>query len=69
MDDPLAWPVALGAMDEAYKIGTAKKINFSFNDPVQYVSKFGENLRNARPSMFFGSSGKEKGQKLCLSME
>ena len=67
MDDPLAWPVALGAMDEAYKIGTAKKINFSFNDPVQYVSKFGENLRNARPSMFLDHLAKKRSEIMFIN--
>ena len=67
MDDPSAWPIALGAMYEAYKIGIAKKIDFSFNDPVEYVSKFGANLRNARPSMFLDHLANKRSEIMFIN--
>ena len=51
MDDPLLWKVALGCMQEAYRAGVAKQVNFSFTDPVDYVSRFGRNMPDAKPSM------------------
>ena len=51
VDDPLLWKVALGCMQEAYRAGVAKQVNFSFTDPVDYVSRFGRNMPDAKPSM------------------
>ena len=51
MDDPDRWKVALGCMLEAYQTGVAKNINFSFKDPVEYVTRFGRNMPHAKPSM------------------
>ena len=43
--------VALGCMLEAYEIGLAKKIAFSFDDAVAYGVKFAADMPNASPSM------------------
>jgi len=51
MADPLRWKVALGCMMEAYQAGLAKNINFTFDDPVDYVTRFGHNMPDAKPSM------------------
>ncbi len=51
MADPAAWHLALGCMREAYEAGRAQEINFSFDDPVAYVTAFGERMPDARPSM------------------
>lgn len=51
MDHPDRWPIALGAMREAYAIAQAKGVPLSFDDPVDYVTKFGAGMPNARPSM------------------
>ena len=51
MADPAAWHLALGCMREAYDAGRAKEINFSFDDPVAYVTAFGGRMPDARPSM------------------
>jgi 2-dehydropantoate 2-reductase len=45
------WAIALGAMSEAYSIAKAKDVPLSFDDPTAYVSAFGANMPNARPSM------------------
>jgi len=52
MADSNAWPVALGCTREAYDAAIAHKIQLDFNDPEQYVLEFGENMPDARPSMY-----------------
>ena len=51
MTDEASWTIAIGCMLEAYEAGKARKVNFTFNDPVDYVTKFGENMPKAKPSM------------------
>ena len=43
--------VALGCMLEAYEIGLAKGIPFSFDDAVAYGIKFAADMPHASPSM------------------
>ncbi|MGI9596151.1 MAG: ketopantoate reductase family protein [Acidimicrobiales bacterium] len=52
MDDPARWEVALGCTREVFAIGTELGINFSFDDPVAYITEFATPLRGAYPSMF-----------------
>ncbi len=51
MSTPNHWKIALGAMQEAYIIGKAKNIAFSFSNPHKYVTAFGKKMPGARPSM------------------
>jgi 2-dehydropantoate 2-reductase len=51
MADPAMWQVALGCMTEAYRVGVEKGVNFSFDDPVRYVTEFAATIPNASPSM------------------
>ncbi len=51
MDDPARWEVALGCTREVFAIGTELGINFSFDDPVAYITDFSEPMRGAVPSM------------------
>ncbi len=51
MANPAHWSIALGAMSEAYEIAQARNVPLSFDDPVAYVTAFGERMPNARPSM------------------
>lgn len=51
MEDSAKWTEALAAMQEAYNCGKAKKIAFSFADPVAYVTAFANLVRHANPSM------------------
>jgi len=46
-----AWAVALGCAMEAYRLGVATGITFSFDDPVRYVTEFAATIPNASPSM------------------
>ena len=51
MSDPAAWSVALGCASEAHRLGVAKGIEFSFDDPLRYVTDFAASIPNASPSM------------------
>jgi len=51
MSNPEAWRVALGCTSEAYRLGLAKGIRFSFDDPLRYVTDFAATIPNASPSM------------------
>jgi len=46
-----AWRVALGCTREAYRVGVAKRVPFSFDDPVRYVTEFASTIPHASPSM------------------
>jgi len=43
--------IAISSMLEAYQLGKAKGITFSFEDPVAYATAFAEGMPNANPSM------------------
>jgi 2-dehydropantoate 2-reductase len=49
--NPEAWAVAIGCMLEAYRIGVARGVTFSFDDPVRYVTEFAGTIPDASPSM------------------
>jgi 2-dehydropantoate 2-reductase len=51
MSKPEAWKVALGCTSEAYGLGVAKGIQFTFDDPLRYVTDFAATIPNASPSM------------------
>jgi 2-dehydropantoate 2-reductase len=51
MSDSGAWKVALGCTTEAYRLGVAKGVRFSFDDPLQYVTEFAATIPNTSPSM------------------
>lgn len=50
-DDPAAWHIVLSCLQEAYQIGCAKQINFSFDDPDEYLTAFANRMLGAKPSM------------------
>ena len=45
------WSFALNCMQEAYAVGLAQGIPFSFEDPIAYVSDFAKRVGSAKPSM------------------
>lgn len=51
MADPQSWAICKACATEAYEAGRAKGIALSFDDPIDYVTKFGEKMPAARPSM------------------
>ena len=51
MANPVWWEIALGCTREVYALGQARNIHFTFDDPVEYVTAFGNKMPEARPSM------------------
>jgi len=51
MANPDAWAVALGCTSEAYRVGVSRGIDFTFDDPLRYVTEFAATIPNASPSM------------------
>ena len=51
MANPDEWAVALGCMWEAYRLGQAMGVAFSFDDPVRYVTEFAATIPDASPSL------------------
>jgi 2-dehydropantoate 2-reductase len=51
MADAGAWAVALGCTAEAYRLGLAQGVAFSFDDPLRYVTEFAATIPNSSPSM------------------
>ena len=51
MADPELWNIALHCTKEAYALGKALGIRFSFEDPIAYVYAFAARMPKARPSM------------------
>ncbi len=49
--NPVWWEISLNCVREAYACGLAEGVNFSFDDPVSYVTDFASGLKNATPSM------------------
>lgn len=62
MADAQKWKIALGCAEEVYRLGQKKEINFSFADPVAYVTKFGNAMPDARPSMLLDHHAKRKSE-------
>ena len=58
MADADHWRIALGAMHEAYRIARHRDIPLSFDNPESYVTSFGANMPNARPSMLLDHMAK-----------
>ena len=51
MANPETWAVALGCMQEAYRLALATGITFTFDDPARYVTEFSATIPDASPSM------------------
>ena len=54
------WAFALKCMQEAYSVGLAKGIPFSFEDPIEYVTDFAKRVGSAKPSMLQDFEAKRK---------
>ncbi len=46
-----SWSICLNCGLEAWEIGRAKGVAFSFDDPIAYITAFADRLSAARPSM------------------
>ena len=62
MADPHAWHIAKTCAIEAYDAAQAKKINLCFDDPVDYVTKFGRKMPDAKPSMLLDHLDQRKSE-------
>ena len=51
MADPESWSIAQGCAREVFTLGQAKNIAFTFDDPIEYITTFGNKMPDARPSM------------------
>lgn len=54
--------IALNTMLEAYHIGVAKGVNFSFDDPVAYATAFAKGIPAASPSMRLDHQAKRRSE-------
>lgn len=52
MADDAAWSVAKACALEAFAVGRAQEVGFSYADAASYVTEFGQRMPNARPSMY-----------------
>jgi 2-dehydropantoate 2-reductase len=76
MANPEAWKVALGCTVEAYRLGVAEGVEFTFEDPLRYVTDFAATIPNASPSMRLDHLARRRsevdainGQVVALSRE
>lgn len=51
MADPETWPISLGCAREADAVARARGIRLDFSNVDEYVTAFGSNMPDARPSM------------------
>lgn len=51
MAQPDWWAIATGCTREAHACGQARRIRFGFDDVIDYVTRFGAGMPQARPSM------------------
>ncbi len=61
-NDPAMWQIALGCALEAYDLGVAMNVNFSFDDPLKYVTEFVERMPHAKPSMLHDHYAKRRSE-------
>ncbi len=62
MASPERWAIALGCAREAYGVGQARGVAFSFEDPIAYVTDFGRSMPQARPSMLLDHQARRRSE-------
>ena len=62
MGNPTLWKIALGCTQEAYALGQAMGIAFSFDDPIKYVTTFAARMPDARPSMLLDHHARRRSE-------
>jgi len=50
--DPHAQAVSQACALEAHRVAIIKKVNLSFDDPISYITEFGERVGDSRPSLY-----------------
>ena len=61
MNNEYMFDIAKGCALEARKMGDLKKVNFTFENTVEYITEFGKKLLHSKPSMLRDIEAK----KLC----
>ena len=61
MNNEYMFDIAKGCALEARKMGDLKKVNFTFENTVDYITEFGKKLLQSKPSMLQDIEAK----KLC----
>ena len=51
MNNEYMFDIAKGCALEARKMGDLKKVNFTFENTIEYITEFGKKLLNSKPSM------------------
>ena len=62
MADPDAWGIAQGCAREVFALGRAKNIAFDFDEPIAYVTAFGNKMPAARPSMLLDHHARRRSE-------
>lgn len=62
MTDPARWAIALGCAREAYAVGEAKGVAFSYPDAAAYVTEFGMRVQKAQPSMLLDHHARRRSE-------
>lgn len=62
MADPDAWSVAKGCGVEAWRVAKASGIRIRIEEPVAYITKFGQAIPNAKPSMLQDHEAKRRAE-------
>ena len=62
MANPDHWHIALGCALEVYQLGQRKGIQFSFADPIDYVTKFAQKMPGAKPSMLLDHEARRQSE-------
>lgn len=62
MADPERWRIAKAAMREAYELGLRRGVKFSIGDPDDYVTRFGQAMPKARPSMLLDHLARKRSE-------
>lgn len=62
MAAPDRWEIAKGCAREIHALGQAKGVTFGFDDPIAYVTAFGEQMPGARPSMLLDHHAKRRSE-------
>ena len=60
MNNERMFDIAKGCALEARKIGDLKKVNFTFENTVEYITEFGKKLLHSKPSMLQDVEAKRK---------
>ncbi len=62
MADPVTWAIARGCALEVYALAKAKGVSVKYDDPIEYVTAFGNKMPDARPSMLLDHHARRRSE-------